>query len=62
MNVNHFQTLPHLLFKLEDLVKTESLPIGFEEGKWFYIVGSQKSEVGRQKSEIRRLKSEDGSL
>ncbi len=36
MNISHLQALPHLMFKVEELGKIESLPIGFEEGKWFY--------------------------
>jgi hypothetical protein len=38
MNICHLQALPHLMFKLEDLENIESLPIGFEDGKWFYEV------------------------
>jgi hypothetical protein len=38
MNVSHLQALPHLMFKLEDLESIESIPIGFEDGKWFYEV------------------------
>jgi|WetSurMetagenome_2_1015567.scaffolds.fasta_scaffold105155_2 hypothetical protein len=38
MNINHLQTLPHLMFKLEDLENIESIPIGFEDGKWVYEV------------------------
>ena len=34
--LNHLHDLPHLMFKLEDLEKIESLPIGFEDGNWFY--------------------------
>ena len=36
INISHLQVLPHLMFKLEELEKTESLPIGFEDGRWFY--------------------------
>lgn len=35
-DINHLMTLPHVLFKLEELKKIDTLPIGFEEGKWFY--------------------------
>jgi hypothetical protein len=33
-NISHFQELPHVLFKLEELPGMTSIPIGFEEGKW----------------------------
>jgi hypothetical protein len=36
-DINHLQTLPHVLFKLEELEEIDSLPISFEEGKWFYM-------------------------
>ena len=35
-NINHLQTLPHVMFTLEELERIDSLPIGFEAGKWFY--------------------------
>ena len=35
-NINHLQVLPHVMFKLEELGVIDILPIGFEEGKWFY--------------------------
>ena len=35
-DINHIQRLPHLMFKLEELDDIETLPIGFEDGKWFY--------------------------
>ena len=38
-NINHFQALPHVMFKLEELADIETLPIGFEDGKWFYRQG-----------------------
>jgi hypothetical protein len=44
-NIKHLQTLPHLMFKLEDLEKIDSLPISFEEGRWIFMENSQKSEV-----------------
>ena len=34
--LNYLQDLPHLMLKLEELGSKESLPIGFEDGKWFY--------------------------
>lgn len=34
-NVSYLQTLPHLIFKLEELGNTATLPIGFDDGKWF---------------------------
>ena len=33
-DVNHLQDLPHLMFKLEELDKTNSLPLKFENGRW----------------------------
>jgi hypothetical protein len=44
-NINHLQALPHVALALEELEGIDSLPIGFEEGKWFYEVGSPESEV-----------------
>jgi hypothetical protein len=35
-NIKSLQKLPHVLFKLEELAEIDSLPIGFEEGRWFY--------------------------
>jgi hypothetical protein len=35
-NINHLQALPHVMFALEELKTIDSLPIGFEGGKWFY--------------------------
>jgi hypothetical protein len=35
-NINHLQTLHHVMFTLEELERIDSLPIGFEAGKWFY--------------------------
>jgi hypothetical protein len=35
-NINQLKELPHVLFKLEELGEIETIPIGFEEGKWFY--------------------------
>lgn len=33
-NINHLQSLPHVMFKLEELENINSLPIRFEEGRW----------------------------
>ncbi len=33
-DVNHLQDLPHLMLKLEELDKTNSLPLKFENGQW----------------------------
>jgi hypothetical protein len=35
-NINHLQTLPHIVFKLEELEDYVNIPIGFEGGKWIY--------------------------
>ena len=35
-NISNLQVLPHVLFELEELEEIDSLPIGFEAGKWFY--------------------------
>jgi hypothetical protein len=35
-NINNLQVLPHVSFELEELEEIDSLPIGFEAGKWFY--------------------------
>lgn len=37
-DISHLQKLPHVMFKLEDLEKTGSLPFGFKEGKWYYKI------------------------
>lgn len=34
-NISHFLSLPHVMFKLEELVSIDSLPIRFVGGKWF---------------------------
>jgi hypothetical protein len=34
-DVSHLQDLPHVMFKLEELQDSKSLPFGFENGKWF---------------------------
>jgi len=33
-NISHFLALPHLLFKLEELNKLNTIPVGFENGRW----------------------------
>ena len=33
-NISHLQDLPHLMFKLEELGNTATLPIWLEDGKW----------------------------
>jgi len=33
--IKHLQILPHLMIKLEELDNITTLPIGFEDGKWF---------------------------
>jgi len=48
-DINHLQALPHIMFKFEDLDKIDSLPIGFENGKWGHLESGQKSEVRSQK-------------
>ncbi len=35
-DINHLMALPHVMFKLEDLEKSDKLPIVFENGKWSY--------------------------
>jgi hypothetical protein len=47
--LNHLLELPHLMVALEELKEMDVLPIGFEEGKWFYKECSQKSEVRSRK-------------
>jgi hypothetical protein len=37
-NITHLQTLSHVTFKLEELDNIESMPIGFENGKWILSV------------------------
>ena len=32
-DINHLQALPHVMFKLEELERIDSLPIRFEAGK-----------------------------
>ncbi len=36
-NINKLLGLPHVLIRLDDLPKMDSLPITFERGKWIYI-------------------------
>jgi hypothetical protein len=33
-DIRHLQRFPHLMFRLEELEKIDSLPIGFEKGRW----------------------------
>jgi hypothetical protein len=33
-NISHFLALPHLMFKLEELNKLNTIPVEFENGKW----------------------------
>lgn len=33
-DISRYLTLPHLLFKYEELNRTTSIPIGFENGRW----------------------------
>jgi hypothetical protein len=33
-NINHLQQLPHIMFKLGELDKLSTIPIGFEDGGW----------------------------
>lgn len=35
-DIKHLQALPHIMLKYEELEKTDTLPIVFEQGKWFY--------------------------
>jgi hypothetical protein len=35
-DISHLQKLPHVMLKLEETDNSDSFPIGFEEGKWFY--------------------------
>lgn len=33
-NINHLLTLPHVMFKVEELDKLNRIPIEFEDGRW----------------------------
>jgi len=35
-NISHLQKLHHLFIKLEELDRIDTLPIRFEDGKWYY--------------------------
>jgi hypothetical protein len=35
-DISNLQVLPHVMFKLEELDKIKSVPIGFEERQWVY--------------------------
>jgi hypothetical protein len=48
-NLSQLQAFHHLMFKLEELANIDSLPIGFENGRWYY------------RAEVRSQESEDGS-
>jgi len=48
-DIKHLQLLPHLMFELEELENTVSIPIGFEGGKWSYKKSGLKPEDRRQK-------------
>jgi hypothetical protein len=48
-NIKHLQALPHLMFDLEELKNTGSIPIEFENGRWSYKESGQKSEDRSQK-------------
>lgn len=39
-NINHLQTLPHVMFKLEEIENISFLPIGFENGRWRVLPSS----------------------
>lgn len=54
-DINHLQNLPHVNIKLEELDNFKSVPLGFENGKWSYEVGS------RPPSPRLRWLKEDGS-
>lgn len=43
-DINHLKALPHVMLRLEDLGKIDSLPIGFAEGRWIFTENSRKSE------------------
>jgi hypothetical protein len=36
-NICHLQSLPHVMYKLEELKDIRSLPLEFEDGKWILI-------------------------
>jgi hypothetical protein len=36
-NISHLQSLPHVMYKLEELKDIRSLPLEFEDGKWILI-------------------------
>jgi hypothetical protein len=35
-DISHLQTLPHVMFKLEDIDSIDSFPIEFKDGRWLY--------------------------
>ena len=36
-NISHLQSLPHVMYNLEELKDIRSLPLEFEDGKWILI-------------------------
>jgi hydroxymethylpyrimidine pyrophosphatase-like HAD family hydrolase len=44
-DINHLKKLPHVMFQLEELMQTESLPVFFREGKWLYEGHNQETEA-----------------
>jgi hypothetical protein len=36
-DISKFLTLPHLRFKLKKLPELSSIPVGFENGRWYYV-------------------------
>lgn len=36
-NINHLQSLHHMMYKLEELPGVSSIPVGFEAGRWVYL-------------------------
>jgi hypothetical protein len=36
-NISHLQSLPHVMYKLEELKDVSSLPLEFEDGEWILI-------------------------
>ena len=34
-NISHLESLPHVMYKLEELNCISEIPIGFENGRWF---------------------------
>jgi len=36
-NISHLESLPHVMIKLEELKSIDTLPFGFEGGRWSYL-------------------------